>query len=390
NGHVLVVGGNTSGVKFTDANGVLQPESWDPDTDTWTLHNPQAEARNYHSTGVLLTDGTVLSAGGGLNGNANVDHWNGEIFYPPYLYLPDGSLAPRPSITSGPDLMRTGGTYTFTATPGVPHWSLIKMSATTHTMNTDQRYLPVSFEETAAGTYALSLHNNVNVLTPGFWMLFAVDAAGVPSVSAVVQIVTTGAPRAVAPPEQFNRVGDAIELTIEARDPDGDPIGFVANGLPPGLEMDPVTGVIAGVVAEAGIFDVTVIIDDGTDLAVLAFRWLVTSRSNNSEFGRETDDHSANQWHPVQLTKLYFDPVVVMGPLTINGADPTTMRVRNVGGNGFEWAMDEWDYKDGSHTTETVSWLAVDAGTYQLPNGSTLLASHTAAVDTGWSAVAFE
>lgn len=56
-GEVLVVGGNTNGVKFNDAAPVFEAEMWDPDTDTWTLLNAQQVPRTYHSTGLLLPDG---------------------------------------------------------------------------------------------------------------------------------------------------------------------------------------------------------------------------------------------------------------------------------------------------------------------------------------------
>ena len=51
--------------------------------------------RNYHSSALLLTDGTILVSGG--------DVWNSEIFYPPYLFTKDINnrtvLARRPVIS---------------------------------------------------------------------------------------------------------------------------------------------------------------------------------------------------------------------------------------------------------------------------------------------------
>jgi hypothetical protein len=48
--------------------------------------------------------------------------------------------------------------------------------------------------------------------------------------------------------------GDFIYTTTA----DNDPTGFSATGLPTGLEIDPVSGVISGVAMEAGTFDVTI------------------------------------------------------------------------------------------------------------------------------------
>ncbi len=52
-------------------------------------------------------------------------------------------------------------------------FSMVRMSATTHTTNTDQRFLRPEVSETSSGTYELDLDDNVNVLVPGYWMVFA-------------------------------------------------------------------------------------------------------------------------------------------------------------------------------------------------------------------------
>ncbi len=59
-GTVLMVGGGQEG-KYTTP--VLNPELYDPRTDTWTVLPRQHLGRMYHSTAVLLADGRVLSAG---------------------------------------------------------------------------------------------------------------------------------------------------------------------------------------------------------------------------------------------------------------------------------------------------------------------------------------
>ncbi|HSM42669.1 MAG TPA: putative Ig domain-containing protein, partial [Afifellaceae bacterium] len=57
-----------------------------------------------------------------------------------------------------------------------------------------------------------------------------------------------------------------IDVSGAFVDPDGDPLNFSATGLPTGLSIDPVTGMISGTVAAAvspGPFSVTVTADDG-------------------------------------------------------------------------------------------------------------------------------
>ncbi|MDF1824049.1 MAG: DUF1800 family protein [Verrucomicrobiales bacterium] len=87
-----------------------------------------------------------------------------------------------------------------------------------------------------------------------------------------------------------------------------------------------------------------------------------------SEFGTLTKNQSNSaQWHNVAFDETYATPpVVVMGPLTTAGGNPSTVRVRNVTTSGFEWQIDEYDYLDGSHTAETVSYFVLEEGVHDI------------------------
>ncbi|MEM9529789.1 MAG: putative Ig domain-containing protein [Pseudomonadota bacterium] len=287
-GDVLMVGGNTSGNKFDDTGAVLNPEIWDPATGTWRDVAAQAVPRTYHSIALLMLDGRVLSAGGGLCGNCSANHPDGEIYSPDYLFNPDGSLAQRPQITAAPPAVGYGATFNLTATPGISLFSLIKMSATTHGVNTDQRFLRVPFNEVAAGEYELTSHSNPNVLTPGYYMLFAVNQAGVPSEAAVLQVVTSGLPQIVSPGNRLNNEGDHVALPVPASDPDGGTLTFSAAGLPAGLAIDPQTGVIAGTFAAEGSYAVQVFASDGDADANVSFTWdVLPAGAGSGEILRE-------------------------------------------------------------------------------------------------------
>lgn len=65
-GQVLVTGGQRRSLVFTDTDGALFPEMFNPVTKTWTTLAPEAVPRNYHSASLLLPDATVWSGGGGL------------------------------------------------------------------------------------------------------------------------------------------------------------------------------------------------------------------------------------------------------------------------------------------------------------------------------------
>jgi hypothetical protein len=253
-GDVLIIGGNNSGKQFTDGPGnfadgtgtapkrdwdpaapqgtstnanyrwatdidtesVLIPELYSPDKNTWRDLAPMSVPRNYHSVGILLQDGRVLAAGGGLCGDLGgridgvpCNHPNGQVFDPPYLFMPDGTLAPRPAIGSlsvsnnseGYPLLGYGQNINISMTglgegTQITKFSMIKLSAVTHSINTDLRYLEYSQEKgnlSGSGTtYQLTTvggPNGKNILTPGYYFLFAINDKGVPSVAKVVQVL---------------------------------------------------------------------------------------------------------------------------------------------------------------------------------------------------------
>lgn len=188
-GTVIAIGGNENAKLFNDDTSILIPEIWNPATDQWTQMAPHAIPRNYHSVGLLMKDGRVISGGGGLCGNCAANHQDAEIFSPPYLFGPGGAPAVRPSITSSPATTHAGDQHSVTATPGITAFNLIRLAGVTHSINTDTRFVPVDFSEDAPGQYTLFFHDNPNVLIQGYYWLFAVDAQGVPSIGETVQVL---------------------------------------------------------------------------------------------------------------------------------------------------------------------------------------------------------
>ncbi len=74
------------------------------------------------------------------------------------------------------------------------------------------------------------------------------------------------------------------------------------------------------------------------------------------------DQPDASSFRTVSYGETLTNPIVVMGPPSFNGTQPTSIRVRNVGATSFEYQIEEWDYLDGGHITENVGFLAVEAG----------------------------
>jgi galactose oxidase len=190
NGEVLVVGGQQHPEPFTDTGAVLSPELWNPATGKFTVMAPEVIPRNYHSVAILLPDGRVFSGGGGLCGDCTTNHPDGQIFSPPYLFNRNGTLARRPVIKSAPSKARTGRTITVTTNSATPRFALIRMAAVTHSLDNDQRLIPVTPSAVRGDKdkYRLRLPASTGVLLPGNYMLFALNAKGTPSVAKVINI----------------------------------------------------------------------------------------------------------------------------------------------------------------------------------------------------------
>ena len=120
---------------------------------------------------------------------------------------------------------------TVTAGNGAQRFSMVRLSGTTHHMNTDQRFIPVSSVDNGNGTFTLTMNANANVLIPGNYWLFAVSSTGVPSVGETVQVL-----RSLAVVGPVDSDGDGVPDSQDAfpndpnewADTDGD--GYGDNG----------------------------------------------------------------------------------------------------------------------------------------------------------------
>jgi galactose oxidase len=190
NGQVFIVGGQTFATPFSDANSVLQPELWDPVTETFNENlAPMQTPRNYHSTALLLTDGRVFVAGGGQCGNGcAANHFNAEIFSPPYLFNSDGSAAKRPSISQVPSTAKIGGAISVTSNNSISGFAIVRLSAVTHSVDNDQRRVPLLFTHPSGNSYRLSIPSDPSVVLGGYYMLFAINPQSTPSVASIIKI----------------------------------------------------------------------------------------------------------------------------------------------------------------------------------------------------------
>ena len=182
-GEVLVTGG-TAGPGMNDVPGsVHQAEIWNPATGTWKTLAANAIDRIYHSTALLLPDARVLVAGSGERAT-NTDEFDAEIFSPPYLFR--GS---RPTLSDAPASLSYGGAFSV-GTPdagSIAKVTLVRPGSVTHAINMSQRFISLSFQSSAS-SLTVTAPANGNLAPPGDYLLFLVNADGVPSVGRFVNL----------------------------------------------------------------------------------------------------------------------------------------------------------------------------------------------------------
>jgi YVTN family beta-propeller protein len=275
NGEVMVIGGNTSGLKFNDTGSILSPEIWNPTTGLWREVTDMSVPRNYHSLALLLPDGRVWSGGSGLGGNA-ADHRDAQIYTPPMLYDAAGNLASRPTMSSAPTEIGPGQVFNVQGSAGITRFTFIRMSSQTHSMNTDLRFLELPFTSPSSGNYAITAHSNISVMTPGYWMLFAHNAQGAYSVSKIIQVSTANVPTLANPGPQTTGTTKTASLQLVGAGPGTKT--YSATGLPSGLTVNPSTGLISGTVTAApAVFAVTATVQNSLGFsASQSFNWVIT------------------------------------------------------------------------------------------------------------------
>ena len=184
NGKLVIFGGTAQG---NNTSPVFIPEMFDPVSETWQSLPAASVPRVYHQTSVLMPDGRVWTAGGTPQSGQEEDRT--EIFSPDYLF--SGS---RPTILSSPVVGDYGNQITVSSpdSQSVASVSLVRLGATTHHYDANQRLIWLQIVNRTAGTLTVSAPINFNVAPPGYYMLFILNPSGIPSVGQIVKIPGSG------------------------------------------------------------------------------------------------------------------------------------------------------------------------------------------------------
>ena len=187
-GEVFVCGGAVD--PSSDATGVLQPEVYNPNDNSWTTHPAATVIRNYHSVALLMPDGRVWTAGGNHNSQQSfpapgVDNreLRIEIYEPPYY------SADRPQLTSAPRAIGWGQTFHVRSsqTDRIVRVAMIRAGSVTHAYNSDQRYVGLGFSRTG-GWLTVKAPPNTGTAPPGYYLLFVLNRDNIPSIGWSVRL----------------------------------------------------------------------------------------------------------------------------------------------------------------------------------------------------------
>ncbi len=227
-GKVLAMGGSASDENAATAS--YNADLYDPDagpTGAFTSAGANTVPRLYHSGSLLLPDATVMLVGG--NPTRASYEKDIEIYSPAYLFDSDGSPAVRPTITAVTPAVSGYGSTFHVQTPdaaAIKSVVLVRPGAQTHAFDMDQRLIELSYTA-GAGDLTVAAPPNGNIAPPGYYMLFILNNAGVPSVATFVRLATSVSnqpPTATITSPATDRTidaGQSVSFSGDASDPDG-------------------------------------------------------------------------------------------------------------------------------------------------------------------------
>jgi hypothetical protein len=189
-------------------------------------------SRGLHGTATLLPDASVFFAGENREALVRPDDPSfpmmtsyagllpagdpdqgvpvGQLFFPPYLFKPDGSRAARPVVAKSPTDISYRGHFDITVAGDpdrIGSVVILRSDHNTHSLTTGDRYVKLAFrakddeddsEDEHEGPRGPRSGDNGELRVtapkvpaqaiPGIYMLFVVDKAGVPSMGKQVRL----------------------------------------------------------------------------------------------------------------------------------------------------------------------------------------------------------
>jgi Domain of unknown function (DUF1929) len=170
---------------------LLLASLYHPATNTLTPAADPTVGRSYHSEGILMPNGQVITLGGdslfadALDSKTAKFEKRLEIYTPPYAFH-----GPQPVITTAPAEATAGTTMVVTSpdAASITRARLMRPSAATHATDLDQRSVALDIVKNSGGELRLSIPAEATLVPPGYYMLFLLNGAGTPSVAHWVHV----------------------------------------------------------------------------------------------------------------------------------------------------------------------------------------------------------
>jgi len=185
-GTVLVTGGSATGRSDMGIDPVLPIELFDSVSESWTTLAEMHTPRSYHSTAILLPSAQVLIGGNDFLFNLppyDYPEHRLEVFSPPYLFR-----GARPSLAAVPATVGHGTILVVSVSQPIATAVLMRPGSVTHSFNMEQRLIGLAIAGQAGDQLTLESPPNANIAPPGYYLLFVLNADGVPSEAAFLQL----------------------------------------------------------------------------------------------------------------------------------------------------------------------------------------------------------
>ena len=294
--------------------------------------DPDGDPLTFTATG-LPTGLTVDSATGVISGTiaANASQLNGGVYAVTITATdPSGAVAFTSFTWTITNPAPLGVNDTATTTEDVP----VVIAVLTNDVDVDGDPLTITAARAARGTVTINGDGTLTYAPAANFngtdtISYTVSDREGGSSTAVVTVTVTAANDApavrAALPARSDLDGEAVNLPLapDFTDPDNDALTFTATGLPAGLTVDPVTGVLSGTIAgnasqvNGGVYAVTITATDPSGAtASTSFTWTIANPAPVAA----NDTATTTEDVPVTIAVLANDSNSDGDPLTITAA----------------------------------------------------------------------
>jgi hypothetical protein len=187
----LLISNGSKDYRGKGATDNLLASLYHPDLNTLTPAADPTVGRDYHSEGLLMPNGQVMTLGSNALFADRTDTKTAkfekrlEVFTPPYMFH-----GPQPVIADAPAEAKLGTSMTV-ASPdaaSITKARLMRPSAATHATDLEQRTVALDVATNPDGTLKLGIPGDLTLVPPGYYMLFLVNGTGTPSVAKWVHV----------------------------------------------------------------------------------------------------------------------------------------------------------------------------------------------------------